>query len=69
MRREWTRRERPGLEVLEGRDLPSGVVGPPSTATSFYHILPYIEQENIYKHVPSVTQAPGETRIIAVLIG
>jgi hypothetical protein len=39
----------PALESLEGRDLPSGLAGPSRTDTPFFHILPYIEQDNLYK--------------------
>jgi hypothetical protein len=48
----------PAVESLEERNLQSTVPVTPA------HILPYIEQENIYKQVPA-----NQNGIIAILIG
>ena len=50
----------PTMESLEERNLQSAMPAPTAT----YHILPYIEQENIYKQ----TEA-RQAGIIAILIG
>jgi hypothetical protein len=68
MTRNRVRRARPSLESLERRALLSVGVDTGWEGTSARQLLPYIEQENIFKQHDN-TSAGGEVRIIAVLHG
>jgi hypothetical protein len=68
MKRSPVRRSRPALESLEGRALLSLGVETGWEGTSARLLLPYIEQENIYRQAGDHDRG-GEVKIIAVLHG